>query len=163
MSSLLYYVFVYGAATLGAFAVVAAVEERSSGDGFAQMAGLSRREPVLAFCLMLFLLSLAGIPPLAGFFGKFYIFVAAAEAGPPSLGLLWLVILAIATSVISLYYYLMVLKQVYVVDDPNPTAQGKCDPVMVIAASVLALLVLGAGCFPSAILGLIQATTGAGH
>jgi NADH-quinone oxidoreductase subunit N len=163
MSSLLYYVIVYGAATLGAFTVVSAVEARTGGDGFEHMTGLSRREPLLAFCMMVFLLSLAGIPPLAGFFGKFYIFVAAAEAGPPSLGLLWLVIVAIATSVISLYYYLMVLKQVYVVEATNSTERRKPDLVIVVTASVLGLFVLGAGCFPSAVLGLIRATTGAGH
>jgi NADH-quinone oxidoreductase subunit N len=162
MASLVYYVMVYGAATLGAFAVVAAVEERAGGDSFECMAGLSRREPVLALCLMVFLLSLAGIPPLAGFFGKFYIFVAAAEAGSPPLGLLWLVILAVATSVISLYYYLMVLKQAYVVESAGAAEQQPRAVLIAVTASLLALGVVFAGCFPSTVLGWIQSAMSSG-
>src|SRR6266566_4418988 len=84
----------------------------------AKVASLSRRSPVISFCMMIFMLSLAGIPPLAGFFGKFYVFAAAVKTGAPNLGLLWLVILAIAMSAVSLYYYLQVLKQIYVADVP---------------------------------------------
>jgi len=163
MTSLVYYVVVYGAATLGAFTVVAAVEESGEDDSFQAMAGLSRREPVLALCLMLFLLSLAGIPPLAGFFGKFYIFVAAAQGGPAELSLLWLVIIAIAASVVSLYYYLMVLKQAFVADPHEGPAPAKCDLTLRLTAAVLALVVLGSGCFPSTVLSFIQTAFGVEH
>jgi NADH-quinone oxidoreductase subunit N len=114
LAALVYYVVTYSVATIGAFAVLGAIEARTGSDLMADLAGLSRREPVLSFCLGLFLLSLAGIPPLAGFFGKFYLFVAALQSTPGSMPLLWLVILALATSAVSLYYYLRVLKAIYV-------------------------------------------------
>jgi NADH-quinone oxidoreductase subunit N len=121
ISSLVYYIVTYALTALGAFGVVAVVE-RSTGDSkLSDFAGFGRREPMLAFCMMIFMLSLAGIPPLAGFFGKFYLFVAAVGADPKNLGLLWLVIFAIAMSAVSLYYYLQVLKQIYVTASPAPT------------------------------------------
>ena len=76
LAALLYYVVTYALATLGAFAVIAVVEGRTGGDQLSDFDGLSRRAPVLSACLFIFLLSLAGIPPLAGFFGKFYLFVS---------------------------------------------------------------------------------------
>jgi NADH-quinone oxidoreductase subunit N len=118
-------------------------------------AGLARRAPVLSLCLLVFLLSLAGIPPLAGFFGKFYVFAAAANAGDEQ-GLLWLVILGIATSVVSLYYYLMVLKQVYVERAPDDAGPLRGSIAAVLCAVVLCLLVLWLGCFPSTLVNLIQ-------
>ena len=120
LASLVYYVVTYSIATIGAFAVLGTIEARTGSDLMADLAGLSRREPVLAFCLGLFLLSLAGIPPLAGFFGKFYLFVAALQSAPGSMPLLWLVILAIATSAVSLYYYLRVLKAIYITVPQTP-------------------------------------------
>ena len=114
LASLVYYVITYSVATIGAFAVLGVMEVQTGSDFLPELAGISRREPVLSFCLGLFLLSLAGIPPLAGFFGKFYLFVAVLQSTPGSMPLLWLVILAISTSAVSLYYYLRVLKNIYV-------------------------------------------------
>jgi NADH-quinone oxidoreductase subunit N len=73
---------------------------------------LRARSPLLAGCMAVFMLSLAGLPPLAGFFGKFYLFSAAFRAGANH-GLLWLVALALFGSLISLYYYLIVLKVIF--------------------------------------------------
>src|SRR5262249_55943944 len=115
MGSLLYYVTTYGLTTIGAFAVVAVVERASGDANITNFAGLSRRAPLVSFCMMIFMLSLAGIPPLAGFFGKFFVFTAVIYSYPSDFGMLWLVILAIAMSAVSLYYYLQVLKQIYVV------------------------------------------------
>ena len=151
MASVLYYVTTYAVTIVGVFAIVGIVQERSGSDKLSAFAGLSKREPVLAFCLMIFLLSLAGIPPLAGFFGKFYLFKAGLfvqGAAGSSGGLLWLVILAIAMSAVSLYYYLRVLKEVYVVDAPadapalNPLLASK------VVVVLLAFLVLLLGCLP---------------
>ena len=151
LGSLLYYVVTYAVTALGAFAVVNAVENSSRGEKLQDFAGLSRRAPVLSLCMLVFVLSLAGIPPLAGFFGKFYVFTAAARAGQ-SLGLLWLVIIAIATSAISLYYYLQVLKQIYVVEpreNPAPLRVNRTTGAAVIA---LAVIVVALGCAPDLLL-----------
>src|SRR5207249_687847 len=103
LAALVYYVITYGLTTLGAFGVVSVVQQQTGGESLSDFAGLSRRAPVVSFCMMIFMLSLAGIPPLAGFFGKFYIFIAAVGTDPQHLGLLWLVILAVAMSAVSLY------------------------------------------------------------
>ena len=114
MASVLYYVVTYALTVTGAFCVLLAFEQSADRDRFSSLSGFARREPLLAFCMMIFILSLAGIPPLAGFFGKFYLFAAALNSTSGSTGLLWLVIVAIAMSTVSLYYYLQVLKQIYV-------------------------------------------------
>jgi NADH-quinone oxidoreductase subunit N len=151
-AAVLYYATTYALTTVGAFAVVAVVQERAGEDSLAAFAGLSRRSPLLAFCLMIFLLSLAGIPPLAGFFGKFYLFKAGlfvSGGGAASLGLLWLVILAIAMSAVSLYYYLQVLKQAFVAearsDGPMlPLSRATTTMLVGLAGAVLVL-----GVFPN--------------
>lgn len=147
MSALMFYVLTYAITVLGAFAVVAMVENGSNRDHLRDFAGLSRRAPVLSACMAVFMLSLAGIPPLAGFFGKFYVFTAAV-AGAQNLGLLWLVILAISASAISLYYYLQVLKQIYVADVPVKTAPLETNVIARSAIVVLALAVVLMGCLP---------------
>lgn len=163
MSALLFYVIVYGLATMGAFAVISVVEEQRGGDRFSDLAGMSKTAPVLSLCLLIFLLSLAGIPPLAGFFGKFYVFVAAANAGQQELGMLWLIILGIATSVVSLYYYLMVLKQVYV-KEASAEAGTISQPLAATAVVVvLCLVVILLGCFPDRLLALIECASSGAH
>ncbi|MCU0772273.1 MAG: NADH-quinone oxidoreductase subunit N [Verrucomicrobia bacterium] len=159
LTALLYYVFVYGLATMGAFAVVSVVEQQTGGDRLEDFTGLARRAPVLALGLLVFLLSLAGIPPLAGFFGKFYVFAAAAgaEAG---LGLFWLVILGIAMSVVSLYYYLMVLKRAYVQEPGEEVAKFRVNGVATATVAILALAVVILGCFPDWILHRIATALG---
>lgn len=151
--ALLYYVATYGLATLGVFGVLAALEGETGDVTLRDLGGLARRSPGLAFCLLVFVLSLAGIPPLAGFFGKFYVFVAALQWGPSGLGMIWLVILAIATSAVSLYYYLQILKQAYVVkvEEPGPAIQVSL-PVMVTLWTA-AVLVIVLGCVPGLLLG----------
>jgi NADH-quinone oxidoreductase subunit N len=156
LASIVYYVITYGLTTIGAFGVVNVVEQGTGGDKLANFVGLSRRAPVVALCMMVFMLSLAGIPPLAGFFGKFYLFAAAVKTGAPNLGLLWLVILAIAMSAVSLYYYLQVLKQIYVADVASDGSRWKVPALDLAVLCLLAASVVVLGCAPSLILNLLQ-------
>jgi NADH-quinone oxidoreductase subunit N len=148
VASLIYYALTYGLTTIGAFGVVAVVENGTGNDKLSSFAGLSRRAPFVSLCMFVFMLSLAGIPPLAGFFGKFYVFAAVVKGGAPQLGLLWLVILAIAMSAVSLYYYLQVLKQIYVAD-PAPGAAPMAVPAITqVALGLMAAGVVLFGCAP---------------
>jgi NADH-quinone oxidoreductase subunit N len=161
--SLIYYATTYGLATIGAFGAVALVEDNNGDDKLLSFVGFSKRAPVAAFAMMIFLLSLAGIPPLAGFFGKFYLFAAALKTGAPNLGLLWLVILAIAMSAVSFYYYLKVLKQIYVVDGTNRTDATNVSWFAQVVLLVMAILVIVLGCFPNLLVGWLQASLTAAH
>ncbi|MCL4785262.1 MAG: NADH-quinone oxidoreductase subunit N [Verrucomicrobia bacterium] len=158
LAALMYYVITYGLTTVGAFGVVAVVEARSKDDQLASFAGLSRRAPVVSLCMMIFMLSLAGIPPLAGFFGKFYVFAAALKTGAPNLGLLWLVILAIAMSAVSFYYYLQVLKQIYVADVPAGAEELRVPVLGQVVLGLIAVGVILLGCAPNLLVGVLQAS-----
>jgi NADH-quinone oxidoreductase subunit N len=156
IGSLLYYVVTYALTVLGAFGVVAAVES-SRGDSLSDFAGLSRKSPVLSLCMLVFMLSLAGIPPLAGFFGKFYVFTAVLNDPAGRLGLLWLVVLGIAASAVSLYYYLQVLKQIYVIEPREGVPAVEVAAPVQVAIVLLALAVVILGCAPNLLLGRIMA------
>ncbi|HEY2457887.1 MAG TPA: NADH-quinone oxidoreductase subunit N [Candidatus Acidoferrum sp.] len=154
--ALLYYAFTYALTTIGAFGVVAVVEAKNGGEKLSDFSGLSRRAPVLSFCMLIFLLSLAGIPPLAGFFGKFYLFTSTLAAEPKTSGLLWLVILAIAMSAVSLYYYLQVLKRIYIADSPSDAAPIQTPIVIQVAICLIAFSVVLLGCAPNILLEWLQ-------
>jgi NADH-quinone oxidoreductase subunit N len=146
--AMVYYVITYALATLGAFAVLSALEGEKV-DSIDEFRGLAKRDPGLSFCLLIFLLSLAGIPPLAGFFGKFYVFVSAINSW------LWLVLLALAMSVVSFYYYLKILKQAYV-SEPIAGAAAIYVPAMTrIVLWGTAALVVILGCLPDLLLSRI--------
>ena len=153
----LFYTTVYAATLLGAFGVVASVRAASGGDDLSHFGGLRARSPVLAACMAIFMLSLSGLPPLAGFFGKFYLFSAALGAGEKH-GLLWLVVLALFGSLISLYYYLTILKAIFV-DEPA----GELSPVVPappqrITLTVLAAVVFMLGVLPTNLVSRIIAS-----
>ncbi len=160
LSSLVFYTITYGLTVAGAFGVVMVVEARTGGARLEDFAGLSRREPLLSFCMMIFMLSLAGIPPLAGFFGKFYLFTAVA-GGAKDLGMLWLVFLAVAMSAVSLYYYLKVLKQIYVAPAPEGGAEMQSSLSSRLLLGALALGVVGLGCAPDMLVGRLLAAISA--
>jgi NADH-quinone oxidoreductase subunit N len=107
------YLLIYMAMTLGAFACILAMRRRDGMvEDIGELAGLSRTNPMMAFLLAMILFSLAGIPPLAGFFAKFYVFLAAIEAG-----LYWLSVIGVLASVVGAYYYLRIIKIMYF-DEP---------------------------------------------
>jgi NADH-quinone oxidoreductase subunit N len=153
--ALVYYVITYALATVGAFGVLSALENEKV-DSVTDFAGLGKRAPDLAFCLLIFLLSLAGIPPLAGFFGKFYVFVSALDIADHS-ALLWLVLLALAMSVVSFYYYLKVLKQAYVAEPMADAAVIRVPAATRIALWATAALVVILGCLPDLLMNRIAA------
>ncbi len=117
--AILFYLLAYLFANVGAFAVVIAVGQAIGSEEIDDYKGLNRRSPFLAFAMLLFLLSLAGVPPLAGFIGKLYIFVAAIKEG-----LYTLITVGLINIVISMYYYLIVVKKMYINEpvDPSPVS-----------------------------------------
>ncbi len=108
IAAVVFYLLTYTVTNLATFAVVVLASRQIGSDEIADYAGLSRRSPGLAMAFLIGFLSLGGMPPLAGFFGKFFVFAAAVEAG-----LIWLAVIGVLNSIIGLYYYLTVLKVVY--------------------------------------------------
>src|SRR2546427_2481721 len=161
-SATLFYTTVYAFTLVGAFGVVALVRRETGGDDLMNFAGLCARSPLLAGCMSIFMLSLAGLPPFAGFFGKFYLFSAALRAGGNH-GLLWLVALALFGSLISLYYYLIVLKVIFAEPALSEVEPGS-SPVTYhlpflqkISLSVLGAIVLFLGIIPGSLVSSIIA------
>ncbi len=157
---LLFYLASYGATVIGAFGVVALIERKfalaGTGDDLSSWAGLSERHPALAAAMSLFMLSLAGVPPTAGFMAKLTVFRSAIEAG-----LAPLAIFGVLTSVAGLYYYLRVVVYVYMVPE------GRADSVpggRVLSASIAlascALIVLWMGIMPGSFSAMIQSASG---
>jgi NADH-quinone oxidoreductase subunit N len=146
-NAVLYYILTYGLTTIGAFGVVSVVERATGSDRIDSFVGLNKRNPVLAAVLLVLFLSLAGIPPLVGFYAKFNLFAAVlgVSAGPVPFAL---VALAVAFSVVSLYYYLQVLKRAYVMPtvDESPI---KAHPVTMAVLVAIAAAVVVLGCFPA--------------
>src|SRR6185437_9755426 len=137
--AILFYLLAYLFANIGAFAVVIAVSQAIGRDAIEDYRGLNRRSPFLAFAMLLFLLSLAGVPPLAGFIGKLYIFVAAIQEG-----LYTLIAVGLINIVISMYYYLIVVKQMYINEPVDPSPIGISNPMKaVIYVGLAGTLVIG--------------------
>ena len=143
---MLFYLAVYAAATLGAFGVVALIEgEEEASLDIQGYRGLARRSPFLAAVFALAMMSLAGFPPTAGFLGKYFIFSAAVDTG--NTWYIWLVVIAILNSLISVYYYLRPVVAMYMQEPADETPL----PVPRVAIPVfllLVLIVLGFGIFP---------------
>jgi NADH-quinone oxidoreductase subunit N len=139
LSAILFYLLVYALMNLGAFLVVIALNNRLDGENIDDYAGLGFREPVVAGAMMLFLFSLTGLPPTAGFIGKFYLFAAAVQSN-----LWWLALFGVINSVISLYYYMRIARAMYVVESSDRGALGlaRAHVVMVLVLAV-PTLVLG--------------------
>ncbi|MDN5346639.1 MAG: NADH-quinone oxidoreductase subunit [Clostridia bacterium] len=152
-AAIMFYLFGYLFANLGAFAVVIAFANATGSEHIADYAGLRWRNPFLAFCLALCLLSLAGIPPLTGFFGKLYLFLGALERGG---WLLTLVIIAAINSAISLFYYVNVIRTMYLLP-PKDTGELKSSPLLNFTLVVTVAGVLLALFYFQPLIGALQA------
>ncbi|MCM1066526.1 MAG: NADH-quinone oxidoreductase subunit N [Muribaculaceae bacterium] len=115
MAALMYYILVYIFSNLAAFGVIGAIENATGRVSMDDYRGLYRTNPRLSFCMMLAMFSLAGIPPFAGFFSKFFIFTGAINQG--SVAIYVLVLIALINTIISLYYYLLVVKAMFISED----------------------------------------------
>jgi NADH-quinone oxidoreductase subunit N len=122
MASVIYYILVYIFSNLGAFGVVTAISNATGKENIDDYNGLYHTNPKLSLIMTLALFSLAGIPPVAGFFGKFFLFTAAAQKG-----FYLLVLIAVLNTIISLYYYLLVIKAMFIVKSENPIGSFKSD------------------------------------
>ena len=140
MSALVFYILVYLFANLAIFGVISIIEQRANGKvNITDYQGLYKTNPKLSFVMTLALFSLAGIPPFAGFFSKFFVFMAAFEAGYTVL-----VFIALVNTIISLYYYLLIVKAMYISPNDTPISYFKSDnytklSIIVCVAGVLLL------------------------
>jgi NADH-quinone oxidoreductase subunit N len=142
--AILYYLLGYAFTNLGAFAVVIALERRGEvGNRISDFRGLAERQPLLAGAMAIFLLSLAGIPPLAGFVGKFYLFSEALRQG-----YVWLVIIAVFNSVVSAYYYYYVMVAMYMQEGGIEVTRLSKRPALVAAIGLAALATILIGAYP---------------
>jgi NADH-quinone oxidoreductase subunit N len=129
------------AAVVGYMVLKDGMKEGSDPDDISNYAGLGRRAPITAFCLLIFMFALAGIPPTAGYIGKFVLFGSAINAG-----LVWLAVLAILNSALSLYYYLRIISYMYLKEPAGPKI---AEPKGYAVALILTLIgVIGIGVFP---------------
>ena len=143
MASLMYYVLVYVVANMAVFTVISAVEQNNGGaTKMSAYDGLYQTNPKLAFLMTLALFSLAGIPPFAGMFSKFFVFMAAAEQG--SFWAYFVVFVALVNTVVSLYYYLLIVKAMYIKPSDSPLPTFKTDVNTRIA---LAICIAGVALF----------------
>jgi len=140
LTSLSYYVLVYIFSNLAAFGVISVIENRTGKVNMDDYNGLYKTNPKLSIAMMLAMFSLAGIPPFAGFFSKFFIFYAAAEQG-----FYILVLIALINTVISLYYYLLVVKAMFIKQDECVVESFRSDNAsrLSILLCVLGIVVIG--------------------
>jgi NADH-quinone oxidoreductase subunit N len=141
----LFYLVAYVFGNMGAFLVVEAVYRAEGSERLSAFSGLAQRSPVLALSMLLFLLSLGGVPFVAGFWAKLYVFWAAAERG-----LYWLVLLGAVLTVVALFYYLVVAKRMYV-DAPTRPERVPVAPTLIVAVALCVLGVVAIGVYPRAV------------
>ena len=146
MAMVLFYLVAYVFGNMGAFLVVEAVARSEHSEATVALRGLAQRSPLLALAMLLFLLSLGGIPFMAGFWAKLYVFWSAAAAG-----LYWLVFVGAVLTVVALFYYLVVAKRMYI--EPPDTSAGRIRPAGTLALAVVlcALGVVALGVYPKPI------------
>jgi NADH-quinone oxidoreductase subunit N len=154
LGALLFYLLSYTFTNIGAFSVATIVGRGLGSDAIPEYAGLSRRAPFSAFAMAVFMLSLTGIPPTALFFGKFLLFGAAINSG-----LLWLAIVGILNSVVSLFYYIGVVRAMYLMPPPEgaPVLRERGVARALLAVTMLATIVIGI--FPQPFIRVVNAAS----
>jgi NADH-quinone oxidoreductase subunit N len=140
MATILYFVLIYIFSNLGAFGVISIISNRTGKENISDYNGLYQTNPKLSLIMMLALFSLAGIPPVAGFFGKYFLFTAAAQKG-----FFLLVLIAVLNTIISLYYYLVVVKAMFIDKNENPIEPIKSDLNARIALIICVLGIFAVG------------------
>ena len=157
--AVLFYLVVYSFANLGAFAAAAWLARDKESDQIDDLNGLGRKQPLLAICITLLMLSLIGIPPLGGFFGKLYVFMEALDertASRGSISLVWLVGLALLNSVVSAFYYVRVLRAMFL-REPAGKPMAAADRLIALPILLSTAVVVGAGLRPDLLIGVMQA------
>ena len=147
--ALIYYLIVYTLTNLGAFGALVAMSRAGSGVEITDLNGLARRNLPLATMLTICVLSLAGIPPLGGFFAKFYIFMVGWQSGA-----YWLVIVALVMTVVSLSYYLRLLRAMFI-EAPSNSEPLRIEPATMTTLIIATVGLIVLGLFPNLVLGLI--------
>ncbi len=151
LTALAFYFFAYCLMNIGAFATVIYLRrEDIVGDTIEDFKGLAQVHPMLALVMVIFLLSLTGIPPTVGFVGKFLLFSAAVEAG-----YYWLVVIAVLNSVISLYYYFKIAKVMYM-ENPEVSVPLRASASLKVAVFALGIFTLALGLYPHPLINLAQ-------
>ncbi|MGC8828401.1 MAG: NADH-quinone oxidoreductase subunit N [Verrucomicrobiia bacterium] len=153
MNALVFYSVTYAFTTLGIFALIATIEKNYGVSSFKEFSGLYKKSPILSIGMAIFLLSLAGIPPLAGFFGKFYLFSVVVSMEPLRLKMLWIVVVAVIMSAVSLYYYLLILKQIFVVE-ASDNLPFTVAPLLKVITIIIALGIVLFGVYPDLLLNI---------
>jgi NADH-quinone oxidoreductase subunit N len=147
-STVLYYLLVYSFMTIGAFAIVIILGRKDSPNtGIESYAGLAGRHPVIAAAMAVFLLSMAGVPPLAGFMGKFYVLTDAVRAG-----YYWLAIIGVLNSVVAAYYYLRVIMYMYFKEPESEIGIPDVSIGSTLAIAISVIVVFYLGIFPRMLL-----------
>ena len=143
MTALMYYILVYVVANMAVFTVISAVEQKSGSTLMSTYDGLYQTNPKLSFLMTLALFSLAGIPPFAGMFSKFFVFMAAAEQG--SFWAYFVVFVALINTVVSLYYYLLIVKAMYIKpsDSPLPAFRTEITTRVALAVCTVGIALFG--------------------
>jgi NADH-quinone oxidoreductase subunit N len=141
----LFYLVAYVFGNMGAFLVVEAVARSEGSEHVSAFRGLAQRSPLLALAMLLFLLSLGGIPFVAGFWAKLYVFWAAAQGG-----LYWLVLVGAVLTVVALFYYLLVAKKMYI-EAPVTLSRVRLEPALALSVILCLLGVVAFGVYPKPI------------
>ncbi|GMT47641.1 MAG: NADH-quinone oxidoreductase subunit N [bacterium] len=156
VAAMMNYLFIYGFMNIGAFAVVIMLRSKGfRGEELEDYKGLARTHPLAAAMMLVFMFSLAGIPPTAGFIGKFYLFKAVIGAG-----YIWLAVVAVIFSAISAYFYLRVVMHMYMLEPEGEAVTLSLSPSLGLALLITTLAVIFIGIYPSPLLSFARLAAG---